>query len=130
MRTRRGRPSVATIDERTPSTLRKVESVVAILLTVVVVSLHLMGALSAGGLWRDEAATVGLATLPTVGDVWKYAQHEAPPVLWPLMVRAFSTAVGPMNDPAFRVLGFLIGTGVLATLWLYARELRHSFPLV
>src|SRR5687768_14928693 len=89
-----------------------------------------MAVTSAGALWRDEAGTVGLATMPAIGDVWKYLQHEAPPILWPLLLREFITLVGPMNDPAFRLLGFCVGMGVVAALWLYAWTFRHSFPLL
>jgi hypothetical protein len=89
-----------------------------------------MFAISAGPLWRDEANTVGLATLPTFGDIWKNLQYDSFPLLWLLIIRGVSSLVGPMNDPAFRILGFLVGVGLIAVLWVNARTLRHSFPLV
>src|SRR5688500_5399044 len=89
-----------------------------------------MAAISAGALWRDETNTVGLATLPTLGDVWKNLQYDSFPLLWPLLLRAFSALAGPMNDPAFHILGFCVGMGVVAAIWLYAWTFRHSFPLL
>ena len=115
---------------KTGSSLRKAEGVVAILLTLSVVSLHLIAAISAGALWRDEANTVGLSTLPSLGDVWNYLQFDSFPILWLLIIRGFSEVMGPMNDPAFRALGFCVGVGVVAVLWINARTFRHSYPLV
>ncbi|MEO7683760.1 MAG: hypothetical protein ABIU86_07450 [Gemmatimonadaceae bacterium] len=100
------------------------------LLTLAVVSLHVMTATSAGPLWRDEANTVRLATLPTLGEVWNNLQYDSFPLLWLLIVRGYSALVGQMNDPAFRVLGFCVGVSVVGVLWLNARTFRNSFPLL
>ena len=112
------------------SALKKAEWAAGIVLTLVVVALHLLAATSAGGLWRDEANTVGLATLPALGDVWKNLQYDSFPILWLLIVRWFARVVGPMNDPAFRTLGFVVGVSVVGALWFTARTFRHSVPLV
>lgn len=109
--------------------IRRLEWGTALLLTLAAVSLHLMAATSAGPLWRDEANTVGLATLPSVGEFWANLQYDSFPLVWMLIVRWFSTLVGPSNDPAFRLLGFCVGIGVVAVLWINARTFRHSFPL-
>lgn len=100
------------------------------LLTAVVVWLHYISAIARGPLWRDEINTVGIVTLPTLGDVWKNAQYESFPMLWLLIVRGFSSVVGPMNDPAFRAFGFFVGVGVVCVLWFYSRAFGHSLPLV
>jgi hypothetical protein len=110
--------------------LRKAELGVAALLTSVVVYLHILASTSAGGLWRDEANTVGLATLPKLGDVARNLQYDSFPILWLVVVREYATVVGSMNDPAFRVLGSVVGIGVVAALWFIAREVGHSLPLV
>lgn len=110
--------------------LRKAEWAVAILLTLAAVCLHLINATSAGGLWRDEAFTVDLATLPGIGDIWNNLAGESFPMLWHLIVRGVSMVVGPMNDPAFRALGGAVGLSVVAAIWLYARTLRQSCPIV
>ncbi len=111
-------------------TLRKAEIFVSGLLTLMVIWLHVIAATSAGALWRDEANTIGLVTLPSVGDVWKNLQYDSFPLLWLLVLRAFSNAVGPMNDGAFRVLGFFVGVGIVGMLWVIARQLGHEVPLV
>lgn len=111
-------------------TLRKVELGTAFLLTLAVLWLYVVAASSAGGLWRDEANTVGLATLPTVGDVWANLQYDSFPMLWVLIVRGLSMMAGPMNDPAFRAFTFLVGVAVLATVWVNARVFLHSLPLL
>lgn len=99
-------------------------------ITVVVVCLHFMAATSAGALWRDEANTVAIATLPSFGDVWNNLPSESFPILWVAIIRAFAALAGAMNDPAFRVLGFIVGIGVVAALWMNASTFRHSLPLV
>ncbi len=113
-----------------PSTLRRAEAGVAALLTLAIIWLHFIAATSEGALWRDEANTVGLATLPTLGDVWRNLQYDSFPILWVVMVREFAAVVGPMNDPAFRALGFCAGAAVVAALWFNALTFRHSFPLL
>jgi hypothetical protein len=112
------------------SILRKAEASAGVLLTLTVVWLHYLVATSAGPLWRDEAGGVGVATLPTVGDVWANLRHDSFPILWPLALREYSALFGLMNDPAFRVLGFFVGAGVVAALWFSAIALRHSVPLL
>jgi hypothetical protein len=112
------------------SMLRKVEAGVAVLLTLAVIWLHFIAATSEGALWRDEANTVGLATLPTLGDVWRNLQYDSFPILWVVIVREFAAVVGPTNDPAFRALGFCVGAAVVASLWFNAQTFRHSFPLL
>jgi len=89
-----------------------------------------MAATSGGGLWRDEANTVGIATLPHLADVWKNLSNDSFPILWLLIVRGFSALFGPMNDSAFRALGFVIGVGVVAVLWLNARSFGHRLPII
>jgi hypothetical protein len=109
--------------------LERWERIVAVFLSATVVVLHAVAAASSGALWRDEANTVGLATLPTIGDVWRNLQYDSFPILWLLIVRWCSALFGPMNDLAFRLLGFLIGVGIVGALWLNARAFRHRLPL-
>ena len=111
-------------------TLKKAETSAAVLLTVAAIWLRVIAAQSAGGLWRDEVNTVGLATLPSLRDVWMNLQFDSFPLLWVLLIRQFAAIAGVMNDPAFRLLGCVIGIGLIASLWFYARTLRYSLPLV
>ncbi|HYN81582.1 MAG TPA: hypothetical protein VES88_08780 [Gemmatimonadaceae bacterium] len=110
--------------------MRKAEGSVGVLLTLTVIWLHYLVATSAGPLWRDEAGGVGLATLPTLEDVWANLRHDSFPILWPLALREYSALVGPMNDPALRALGFWVGAGIVAALWFSAVAFRNSVPLL
>ena len=109
--------------------LRRIEAAVAAILTLAAIWLHFVAATSFGALWRDEANTVGLATMPTLRDVAANLQYDSFPILWLVVIRQFSILAGAMNDPAFRALGFAIGAGVIAMLWLNARSYGHAFPL-
>jgi hypothetical protein len=113
-----------------PEVVRRAEWVVAAGLTIAVIYLHVIAAVSAGALWRDEANSIGLATLPGVADVWKNLQYDSFPMLWILIVRFLASLVGPMNDPAFRVFGFLVGVAIVGALWLNAWTFRRSVPLL
>ena len=83
--------------------LKRAEWTAAVLLTVAVGGLHLLRLLHAGGLWRDEAAAVAFATLPTVREVASSFQHEAFPLLFPLAVRGWAAVWGD-RDLALRAL--------------------------
>jgi hypothetical protein len=114
------RPSARDNDAPGGGGLGRLQAAVAIALTVVVLALHLLRALHAGALWRDEAAAVGLATLPTVAEVYAAFPHEAFPLLFPLVVRNQAALAGD-RDAAWRGFGLGIGAALLAALWLSAR---------
>jgi hypothetical protein len=111
------------------STLRRVELVVAVLITIAAASLHVVRSRHAGALWRDEVSIVNLAQLPALADVAGNLHHEAFPILFPLTLRAFAFVSGG-SDAAWRVLGLLIGLGLLAMLWVAARAFGRGVPLV
>ena len=108
---------------------RHPERIVSCLLTGLAVFLHAFYAFHAGGLWRDEANTVALATMPTLHDVWTHLQYDSFPILWLLVVRAFS-AFGVIPDLAYRLLGCFVGFSIIAAVWINARLLKFSVPLV
>lgn len=112
------------------SATRRLEAGVAVFITLAAIWLRWIAATSAGGLWRDEANTVALATLPRISDVWHNLQYDSFPIVWLGVVRMFAAAAGPMNDSAFRVLGFTIGIALIAALWLNARVFGYRFPLI
>ena len=111
-------------------TLKRAEAIVAALLTIEAIWLRYVAATAGGALWRDEANTVALVTLPSLSDVWKNLQFDSFPILWLFVVRGFSAVVGPMNDQAFRVLGFVVGLAIVGVLWFYARTFRQSYPVI
>ena len=109
-----------------PHTLGQIERGLGALLLVLVVALHVILLLNGGGLWRDEANTVQLANLATLGEVWKYLQFDSFPILWLLVVRAWTAALGP---DLYRVLGFLVGLGIVGALCWNVRRTLVPVPL-
>lgn len=103
----------------------------ALAVTLLLVGLHLTFFLHAGGLWRDEVQIFNLANLPTCAQWWDYNQHDTFPVVWQLVLRGW-TAAGGGSDVGLRLLGLLVGLGIVAGLWLSARRLApgRSPPLL
>jgi uncharacterized membrane protein len=50
----------------------------ALIATALAVAAHFLVLFNAGHLWRDEAVSVGLATLPTIGGIWLVPTCLAP----------------------------------------------------
>ncbi len=96
--------------------------------TLLAVLLHLVKLLSAGGLWRDEAGGVGLATIPSWREMWQMLPRDAFPVLFPAVVRVWSAAGFGHTDFGLRVLGCGIGLSILGMLWWNARVLGLRKP--
>lgn len=101
----------------------------ALILTAVIGFFHLYFISKAGGLWRDEANTAALASMPSISEIWAHLPFESFPMLWPLIVRLLQS-LGANSDLAFRVLGCGVGLSIIAALWLCARMLKFSTPLV
>jgi hypothetical protein len=109
--------------------LQKLEWIAACVLTALALFLHVSRFLHAGALWRDEAAAVGLATQPSLGEVFQTFPHEAFPLVFPLAVRTWVAVTGG-GDTALRVFGLLVGLGILAALWRNAWIVSRTPPLV
>jgi hypothetical protein len=101
----------------------------AILFSLVFVFLLSVRAQHAGALWRDECATVQLSQMPAISDVLKNFQRESFPAVLPLTIRAY-TAVCGTSDAAFRAFGVIVGVLLLIVVWLNARLLAGSLPLL
>jgi hypothetical protein len=110
--------------------LLRAERGAAVLMTLAAIALHVVNAVSAGALWRDEVNTVGLATLPSFRDVWQNLQFDSFPILWLVAVRFLSATFGSMNDSAFRAAGLVVGLFLLAAVWISARFIGRQVPLV
>jgi len=113
----------------TKDRLSLTEWIVAAILTVVIVGLMVMRWQSPGGIWRDEAACVQLATMPTVGDLWNNFEHEAFPPPFPLLVRGYISLFGS-SDFALHGFGFVVGLLLVTSLWGAGSILGHSPPLL
>ena len=104
---------------------------VALALTAFAAALRITLAQHAGGLWRDEANGVNLATMPNWADLWNMNHFDSAPILWFLVLRAWTALAGAANDTGFRLLGLVVGLSILGALWLNARSfLRFSLPLL
>ena len=113
-----------------PQWLTKAEWAVCIGATLAAIGLHLIYLTHAGGLWRDETNCVHLATLPSIGEMWRMLTHDSFPVLFPATLRFWSAIGLGGTDFGFRCLGFLIALSLLGAVWFNARVLRSSLPLV
>jgi hypothetical protein len=115
---------------RPPEFLNLAEWTLALLMTALAVIAHCTVLLCAGHLWRDEAVSVDLATLPTIHDIWRDLQTDSFPLAWPLLLRTWAAIVGAGNDQGLRVLGFLIGVALLSVLWFHATQTAARLPLL
>src|SRR6266550_3116186 len=110
--------------------LRYSSWIIAALVTLFAAYLHVLFFLSAGGLWRDEAAFVHLSLLPSLSSVWQNLGYDHCPILMPLAVRAWSAAGLGNTDPGLRVLGLLVGLFSLAAFWFASWTMRNGTPLL
>ena len=109
--------------------LKSLGLLAAILLSAMMIFFLSMRANHAGALWRDEAATLQLAQMPTVGEIAANFQHEAFPIPFPLLIRGY-TAVFGSSDASLRWFGFAVGFAILAAAWFNSRALGDCGPLV
>jgi hypothetical protein len=109
--------------------LRRVEWIVAILLSLMVLLLIAVRLTHAGGLWRDESAVVQLARMPHLGDIARNFQHEAFPIPFPILIRGYTDLFGT-NDTALRAFGAVVGVALLCALWSSAACAGERLPLI
>lgn len=109
--------------------LNRLEWVTAILLTLVILFLLVVRAEHAGALWRDECASVQLADMPTLSDIFHNFQRESFPPVFALALRSYIAICGS-GDIAFRAFGVAIGAMMLVVIWLNASLLTNSPPLL
>ncbi len=114
----------------TEQTIRRIEWALGILITLAALWLSWVYVSHAGGLWRDEAGAVRLATLPTFSETWRELGHESFPLIFPAAIRAWSALGLGNTDFALRVYGFIVGVLILGALWLNSRVMTRSIPLI
>lgn len=110
--------------------LRKAEWIVAVVLTALVVGFHIIYALHAGALWRDEIGPVRLATAPRLSELWHLLQYDSFPVAFYLLLRPWTATGWGATDTGLRVLGLVVGLGIITAVWGLRRPLHYSFPFV
>jgi hypothetical protein len=92
------------------------EVLAALVLSLVALGSHTIFLNHAGGLWRDEVNTVNLAGQSSLSAM----ARDSFPVLMPLLVHGWTALGLGSDDLGLRVLGVLIGLGLLAALWASA----------
>src|SRR5437899_3388374 len=104
--------------------------ITAALVTLSATFLHALFLLTAGGLWRDEAAFAQLSLLPSVSEVWQTLPFDHCPILMPLAVRAWSAAGLGNTDLGLRALGLCVGLFLLLAFWFASWTMRNGAPLL
>jgi hypothetical protein len=112
------------------SWISRFEWPLVLLTAVLAVALHLRFVSHVGGLWRDEANSVHLATLPSFGEVLHFLDYDSFPILFFAVIRSWLGVFGPDNDAALRALGCIVGLAVLGALWLNARAFGIRWPVL
>lgn len=102
------------------------EWIVAILVTAAACALHLYYWRHMGGLWRDEVNLVNLSGRHSLTEM----QKDAFPVLMPLLVHVWLAVGLGGGDLRLRLIGLLVGLGILAALWVSAWKVRRAPPLL
>jgi len=103
---------------------------VVAMVAVAAVALHVRFVTHVGGLWRDEANSVQLASLPRLGDVWHFLEFDSFPLLYFTVLRFWTAVFGAHNDSALRALGLLTGLGILAAVWITVRMFGAKTPVL
>jgi predicted membrane-bound mannosyltransferase len=76
-----------------------------------------------------EAGGVQLATLTDLSLEWRLAR-EGFPVFFFALVRVWSALGLGASDFTLRILGFVIGLGLLGGIWLNARLMGFRLPFI
>ena len=100
------------------------------MITLAAIALHVRFATHVGGLWRDEANSVQLSNLPAIQEIWHNLDFDSFPILFFMLLRAWTGVFGANNDGALRLLGLIIGLSTLAVLFLNARTFRAHLPVL
>jgi hypothetical protein len=107
----------------------RLEKLLAIALSVAALTLMVVRAQHAGGLWRDECGLVQLSQMPSLADIFRDFPHEAFPPVFATLIRAWTFVFGT-SDVVFRAFGLAVGVLVIAVLWFNCRAFRSGVPLL
>jgi hypothetical protein len=94
------------------------------------VLLHATFFISAGALWRDEATSAAQARLPSWRALWSSLDHDSFPILYPALLRLWSSIPGCAGDRGLRLLGLLTGLALLGSVWFVLVRLGKRIPLL
>jgi hypothetical protein len=109
--------------------LAQIEIGLAVVVSVLAVALHFQAATHMGGIWRDEANSIEIDSLPNYADVWHNIKSDSFPVLWHVALKSWLD-LGFTDDASLRLFGFLIGVLTIGALWVNARVFNFTSPLI
>ncbi len=110
--------------------LERREKLIAVALLSWAALLNLRFFVSAGPLWRDEANSVSQACLPGWSRVLDSLQYDSFPILYPGILRAWTSVFSPGSDLALRTMGLLTGLALLISICLVCRLFGSRTPVV
>jgi hypothetical protein len=116
--------------ERLHGWLGVFEWISVVIIALIAVALHIRFATHVGGLWRDEANSVQLSTLPSFTQIWHNLDYDSFPILFFVLLRAWTGVFGADSDSSLRLLGLVIGLTTLGVLFLNARTFRAHLPVL
>ena len=105
--------------------VRRAEYLGAILISLVILFLLVVRATHAGGLWRDECASMryaGCSSLAEVREMFPF------PLLQAAIIRVHTILFGK-SDGSLRCLGIIAGVALIGVAWLGAHSNRIGAPL-
>lgn len=107
------------------------ELIFAFALSALMIAFHIYRATQAGPLWRDETATVEVASLSSFSQAWALLHVDSFPLLIYVLIRGLiSVPVLGGSDFSLRVFGALVGIGIILVLWLSKRLQGYRAPLI
>ena len=93
------------------------ELAAALLISALIVFLNVRFSTHAGPLWRDEVSTLRLATQPTYADVARSLSFDSAPLLFPTLVRLWSSSLsGGDQDGPMRAFGLGVATAMVGAI--------------
>ncbi len=119
---------VKAISESLPAWSKRLHFGAAAFVSAIIIFLHVVNLQHAGGLWRDEAAAVRLAEMPSFAEVWTHLEHESFPLLITMSLRGWNALGLGGSDFGLRVFGFCVGMAILAAIWWNAWTFSASPP--
>jgi hypothetical protein len=109
--------------------IERIEWAMSILLCAAVLFFIVARTINAGPLWRDECDSLNLARMPRFADLLEYLHYTAFPILFPTVVRTYTTLFGT-SDIALRCFGLAVGIFFLGAAWFLSRSLHRGLPLL
>jgi hypothetical protein len=115
--------------EQRDQLLERIGLGICVAATLLAIWAHVVTLTHAGALWRDEASGVQLATSTDPSLRW-WPAHDSFPVVFFALVHGWSALGLGASDFTLRLLGCLIGLGVLGGIWLNAWLMGIRWPFI